>query len=430
MKKILITFLIFILLFGSYLVKDSLALEPLTSSIVDYGDSSSVRLPGQDFGFYAAGRFWVFYDDTNEDFVYKTSLDGITWSNKIVLKAMTTLFGCNIVMVFDGTNVHYVRQNWYKGAYYRRGVPNSDGTITWAAEEQTVLDEATYTSVQDVSLIIDSGGYPWLGYQDQRSGGGYDPWVTKSSTNDGTWTTAASYPLKLNAEYNYWITKLVAQTNGKIYAIIMNYVGTQGESIIYGYSYDGANWGEKETVSTSKLKNGSTGGDFAMEDMVAIGDDIHLIFQSDSEDIRYIKRDGGTGIWGAEEILASTANRADKSSPTLTVWDENILLAFWIKKPVIYSVIQSNGVWQATTTPITFLTDNNIVLDQERCFQTWKKPTGGYGGLLYMPTISSQRQQTFVSYQYVAEEEEAPPAPMAVSFSNNIVLKDKVIIKN
>lgn len=440
MKKILITILIFALLFGGYLVKESLALEPLTSSIVNVGNSSSVRIPTQDFGFYAAGRFWVFYQDPDYDFEFKSSTDGINWSNATTIQnSATQIVAAMHDVYFDGTNVHYIRNDHtnvgnYDGCYYRRGVPQSDGTITWAAAEQTILNKNTeYLHGNDISLTVDSNGYPWVGMKYGTTSARGNAYVFKSSTNDGTWITASGYPkLLYNNPINTWLVKILTQTNGKVYAVVYNNGVLGTKNPIYGYAYDGANWGNQETITTSELKGYGTGGDFDMMDAISVGDDVHLVFQAyGTNDIRYVKRDGVAGTWSAEEIIAGSSwVSATDSSPVLTSWDADTLLAFWVKKPVIYSLTQLSGVWQATTTPNIFLTDNNIVIDQERCLQAYNEPLGGYGGIFYLPTISSVNQQTFVSYQYVAEEESAPPPTKAVGFVNGTVFKDKVIIKN
>ena len=70
------TFLIFLLIL-------ILSLPSVSASIVvDTGTFgySSIWTPIQRNSFYAEGRFWVFWVDENNNLYYKTSTDGLNWS--------------------------------------------------------------------------------------------------------------------------------------------------------------------------------------------------------------------------------------------------------------------------------------------------------------------------------------------------------------
>ncbi|GAH81902.1 unnamed protein product, partial [marine sediment metagenome] len=48
------------------------------------------------------------------------------------------------------------------------------------------------------SICVDDAGYPWITYTRENLSGFYEAQiVTKSSTNDGTWTTAPNYPVEI-----------------------------------------------------------------------------------------------------------------------------------------------------------------------------------------------------------------------------------------
>jgi len=100
--------------------------------------STATHMPHQRASFYGAGRHWVFYTD-GINFGYRSSVDGKTWS------AFTAIRGATIGRLFsvwyDGTYVHYViaPEGVRAYTYYRRGVPNADGSITWSAPEQSAI---------------------------------------------------------------------------------------------------------------------------------------------------------------------------------------------------------------------------------------------------------------------------------------------------
>jgi hypothetical protein len=97
--------------------------------------------PFQRKTFYANGRFWVFYSD-GTNIVYKTSTDGMTWSEATTVRAGA--YGYYFSVWFDGTYVHYAvgRSSVGEALFYRRGTPNADGTITWSTTAEEVAGEA------------------------------------------------------------------------------------------------------------------------------------------------------------------------------------------------------------------------------------------------------------------------------------------------
>jgi len=420
MKKVLI---ILIILLAGYTA------HAITSSEVDDGDSHSIRLPTQGTVFYANGRFWVFYQDLSDNFAYKTSTDGSSWSSETILASPVNLFAANFDIYFDGTNVHYARNkeqsgSGYPGLYYRKGVPESNGTITWAAAEQTVLNPDTYTYVADMSLTVDSGGYPWIGYGD--IGGDKEPYIITSDNNDGTWSTTSGYPLNID-DTDYAIPKVVAQTSGKVYTLIVQYYPIKAEDVIYGYPYNGSSWGSRETVSSSTLKMGASGGTYAMEDAIADGDEIHLVFHAGTtNDIRYINYDGGA--WVNEEIIVVSDDRSERSSPVITYWDSNTLYMFWTKQPNILWIQQYQDTWY--TDEEIYLTDQQIVFDNERCIQAFKKQYGGYGGVFYLQEDGVNEDQIFTSHQGFDAPVSGDTTNNYNAFNGTVIFNNNITIKN
>ncbi|KKM84926.1 hypothetical protein LCGC14_1294200, partial [marine sediment metagenome] len=189
--------------------------------------------------FYANGRHWIFYRESGGDGVWRSSTDGINWSATTIFRAVS--YSVTFAIHFDGTYVHYVYEDGTGNAlYYRRGTPNANGTITWSAVEQTVLAGVGGIRYYWVTIGVDSGGYPWIGYQRRGIVGERYPYVIKSSTNDGTWTTEGGFPYQLkNVADNSWIVIPIALTSNRMYVIY----SSDGETL--GKLYD-AGWGGEE----------------------------------------------------------------------------------------------------------------------------------------------------------------------------------------
>lgn len=320
---------------------------PLPATIRTLTTIKSVRFHYQRKLFFAATRFWLFYfNGTN--LVYETSLDGFTWSGATTIAAADG--GQRLSVHFDGTYVHYARE--YGGdLMYRRGTPNSDGTITWSAAEQTAFDADTTYGCYGPYVAVDSDGYPWIGFMRRTVATSEDyPFVTKSSKNDGTWTTDAGFPYQLSTTdgaFN-WRVVILALTGGKMYALYC-----MGNETMLGQEYDGG-WGAEESVTTSKVR-------FGHHSAVAEDDDVHVVFSKyipapDRRDIRYVKRDSVTG-WGSEVVLLDE-DPNDIVTPNITIYEvaeeATRLYVFWLDNDgTMYFRVNEGGEWSSQYTWFT-----------------------------------------------------------------------------
>lgn len=221
--------------------------------------------------FYADGLFWALYAKDWRYLTYYTSPDGITWTvgASSPLETSDHLCGDDFSICFDGTYFHYVYAEEPEGTpsgnvYYRRGIPNADGSITWSTpSHQTVL--AGGGEWYFASVTVDSSGRPWITYANYNDNSppnvGY---VTCSSTADGVWNTAAGFPYQLTSN---GCTYIVPLTGNKMYAYWL-----AEESQIYGKLWNGSSWGPQETVSSSLAEYET----FASA--VSDGDNISLVF--------------------------------------------------------------------------------------------------------------------------------------------------------
>ncbi len=148
-------------------------LEPSAMHIIGTstaGDAWTQGWPSQRYSFFAANKYWVFYGD-GANMGFRSSMDESTWSAFTAIRASS--LGSNFSIQFDGVYVHYVFSTvWILGGdvYYRMGQPNSDGTITWFAVEQTVdaIDGTHYTTATEM-YVVGTGTAGWSqGWAAQR----------------------------------------------------------------------------------------------------------------------------------------------------------------------------------------------------------------------------------------------------------------------
>ena len=360
-------------------------------------DSYATRFPFQRKTFYANGRFWVFWFN-GANMVYATSTDGSTWTAATIVRA--TVDGAYFSVWFDGTYLHYACVS-SSTLYYRRGTPNSDGTITWSAVEQTV--PTTYSDPYDPMVSVDSNGYVWIGYCELTTSGYFYPYVTKSGNNDGTWgTTPAGFPKIFSTTSANWRVSPVPLTAGKMVVVV-----ACPSAAVRITRWNGSNW--SATVnSTSAIYDGS------YYSAVAQGDDVHLVFlKSTGYDIIYVKYTYSTNSFGSETTLQAGATTS--SAPVISIdTATNNLYVFaatkttgtpsgWTANHIYYmKYTASTSTWGSTVDWINESTEVLSVADRLTCFY---QAYSNYIGLEYMTKTASPYNVKF-AYLSLA----APPA--------------------
>jgi hypothetical protein len=276
-------------------------------------------------GFYAAGRFWTWYC-TGSNTILTSSVDGVSWTAPIIVKShvasCATFSG-----VFDGTYFHYITSYndnvriSYLG--YRRGLPNSDGTVTWSAPEQ-VIDSSQgapcgigTNGCDQQEITVDTTGHVWIGfaqpYNDCTGCTGGWPWLMRNAATDGTWSTDNGYPLKLNSQKSggqgtgEWGVIILRLTNGKV-AILYSRHGMP----FYGRLYDPPTGLGPETI----VSGGALMGNNQYSSAVAVGDTVDLVYIS----WPYLAMRFVTGTFGgswSDTILSPTTSNG---------WPDNVNL--------------------------------------------------------------------------------------------------------
>ena len=187
----------------------------LQSQSVQLGSSSKWHSVGgttegyNQGGFYAQGRYWTWYSDGTWEHI-KSSPDGVSWVDCCggkVSKSGSATPSADFSAVTDGTYIYYVHSA-VGDEWYRRGLLNGDGSISWSTSSDISLDangapcipgsqSGQYTQCDQPAIALDGTGHVWVGFvQPQNDCGGCAggwPWVMRNLDNtDGGWQTDAS----------------------------------------------------------------------------------------------------------------------------------------------------------------------------------------------------------------------------------------------
>ncbi|MEM2147952.1 MAG: hypothetical protein QXJ94_05045 [Candidatus Bathyarchaeia archaeon] len=337
--------------------------------------------------FYANGRFWVFYANTaTGNLVYRTSTDGVSWSSENVIR--TGDYGPHVSVFFDGTYVHYAATRYGTQIYYRRGVPNSDGSIAWSASEQTV--STTYNKASNPHIGVDSDGYVWIGYRELVNSKRC-PFIIKSGNNDGTWgTTPSGFPYQLSTvEKDSWAVSPIPLTNGKMAIVFTGHnTGSYGEPI-HVKTWDGSQWRSEATTVSGAYHS-------MFHSAVAEGDDVHIVFMRYSSgnplDIVYAKYVYGTNSFGTEVTLQSGIPQKDDGTdycaPTITRAGSE-LYVFWGFYPEFAHIYYRRWNGSAWEDRVDWIDETSDGFPPDHTWSSFYTSYNGYIGTLYLTKSAS-----------------------------------------
>jgi len=296
--------------------------------------------------FYANGRYWLFYSD-GPDVVFRTSLDGESWSSKTILKEEAQGWCVYVWHEFrDGINyLHYgFSPEWFgEGVWYRRGVMNADGTITWSTDEQLAVEGIPGIVGGFWGVVPDSSGYPFIIY------GWYTethPWetthvyLTKSDYNNGTWSTSGGFPKAVYDTTDNFRTsaQIVQLTGGKMYIVYnpMRYYGAANLPV-QGRLWDGSALLEAEDISS-----GYQTSNLAFS-MISQNDDVYLVYERELASRELVFQRRQNNLWEPEEVVAPLVDY--ESFFTCSIGNEGDFHVFWLQGQVRHMVRAPSGSW-------------------------------------------------------------------------------------
>jgi len=214
--------------------------------------------------FYAQGRNWLFYLTEGEasDLVYTSAEPGEEFDSPTTVAEDCGLYAVEFSVWYDSDTgyVHYARHDMAADpdeVVYRMGTPSSDGTITWAAVEQTVSTVPSDLLTWRTTVTVDENGYPWVAWidSDNVTEDRGVVFVRGSATNDGTWTTNAtrsSDNISFGINHHAWFVQLTpVGTEADVVELEWSSSNTSDDNCgLYARQFHmDTNWGDTEIVA-------------------------------------------------------------------------------------------------------------------------------------------------------------------------------------
>jgi hypothetical protein len=225
---------------------------PMENMAVAIGADASVGRTFQRSTFYGAGRAWAFYmgyDPALATHMYfRSSTDGVNWQPRSYFCDVTD--ADEFSLFWDGTFIHTVwvaNDALQNGVNYRRGIPNSDGTITWTATQAVYLPSLADAYV--LPTITAYGSIPYIAYG--HTVGATQVWgATASNQTNGTWAQDATFENTDLVAGNATVTACIdaLPTSGIIHVAIESVVPPAMFPEIGSVRYTGGAWQPYETI--------------------------------------------------------------------------------------------------------------------------------------------------------------------------------------
>jgi len=388
---------------GAYLYVDNFDVAKDTQN---FYESSNVNLSNTYFGylspqhrftFYASGRYWAFYTKSASytAIYYKTSTDGTSWSseNTISIVAGDTIGGYGGIGVWlRGSYMHIAYGGQRAGqdyVRYRRGVPESDSTITWSADWQGTACTTADRIVGETSVVADTDDYPVIVYEEAFGVSQYS-YITKSSANDGTWSTQGGYPLLIGqTSPNGNSETITAYPNSdKMYALWSQDDGASNYNwYLFGKYYNGSSWsGSDETIDYGRYEDPT----YTIIGFCSVADDDDNLY------IVWERSDGGSYLevrWEDGTFSSPIQISPTGSSPSVSYNDNaNCVYVTYIRSGAARSVALNLNEWEFSSEYTLFTPTGLSTLSAT--------PYGDHVGILYLTSASGYTEHGYLSFPY------------------------------
>src|SRR5690242_6078091 len=275
------------------------------SHVASTSDLTLYESSFQNFGFYAQGRYWVFYEDSGIScegmggcLLYTSSLDGSSWATPTNVGIHVTDSDWSVST--NNTYVFYTRYNepifdWScnKALLIGDGVFGAGGAISWQGEHVVRAPGATFALPNEI-VRVDTKNQVWSGYQEDNhtdcgGSGTQRPRVIHSvGTNYSLWTgdTVLS-----TSNSNNWDIDLAALPGGAMYAA---YWVNQFD--LHGALYNGTSWGRDEQISSPS--DGTDVNSF----LFSSGSSVYAIWHDGNSGMMRFGARAGSGTWTLSNI--------------------------------------------------------------------------------------------------------------------------------
>lgn len=298
--------------------------------------------------FYAEGLWWLFSQNSTNMF-YLTSADGLTWSAPTTV---TTSSGTETGwgLWFDGTVLQYITRVDFTHSGFRRGTPQSDGSITWAAPEQSIaMDIANVTSI-----CTNASGQTFIAYYRTTN---QELKVIRNDRTDGTWVTAQTSTL--NSGMSVKQVNIVGDHDSNQVFVVFAYEPFLNNGVEYGFYYNGANWDlTRYTLSTGVTIYQATVADVAFDN----DDNVVVIYSNALASPTLYYNRWINGVVGTPIAITTAGQTNQNYKPTLTFNPTSNTVLFWYVKAsnldIYYKPLQS-GILGAESLLVSTSAGNN-----------------------------------------------------------------------
>lgn len=316
--------------------------------------------------FYANSLYWVFYSD-GTNMVYRTSADGITWSDPTTVRACThgAMFS---VRHYNIGGVDYVYYAYAANAFnvpvlFCRGTI-SDSSISWGTEYTIQSASASYRfGYPDVDVGTDNAVY--VGYSRGIDGSSLLWVVSRNMNNDGSgaWTVYSYYDDVSLTEGGEAFAHgaLTRLTNGRMYTAFTSSVCAW----LGGSLWTGSVWSPSsanhETIVDENVQE--------LFGLGSYGDNVYIAYRDTEHDyVLFNLRTYGVG-WGSEETVDSNPSTGvhlcvDQSNGDCYAWWGRISVVYYAKRTATWGAAvafsSEASLFLASITPFWIVTNEVI----------------------------------------------------------------------
>ena len=294
---------------------ERLLIDPTIENLGASGNDMATQQVHQRKLAYAQGLFWAFYSDTT-NMKYSTSSDGESWSTPTVIRACS--YGQYFSIWYNSTHVAYVFGAYPQttAIYFRLGKFNTDGTITWLAAEQTVIDGLNRIE-EGVTITRNTYGEFFIAYQNGTAWFPPETFYliksTSQTSQDGVWYNHTGFPIVVNDTQKINRASLVALNDGDIYISGAYCYKNEWADKLYGFLWNETSDTliQEGNISHCNIERGWT------QSSVSYGDEIWVIFRDrEYPHAVYVMNKTKGGSWSEPYYLGDMPRG---SGPTITV---------------------------------------------------------------------------------------------------------------
>lgn len=298
---------------------------------------------------YANGRWWVGYADTDDYIVYNSTTDYTSWGTHTDI--IDNGVNRNYKSIFNhpgGTEVYFCRSNTSNSdVYFRRGVCGSDGVITWDTQQQ--LDAGV--SVEQLPFACKgSDGYPWFVWNYWYSSSFWEVKICKAtSTTGSTWGTPWDASVIEDSIQDYTPTMFPLESD-YVMAVFFDVTAAQGSRDVKARRIYSSGTMDSVVELWSNSMYFGTWGEGNGEDGFVVAH----IYTGSQYDFKLKKWTGGeTNSWGSEETVAANIGNTTGTSWSICCDENGNCWVFWTLgdgQYIYYRKRNASGTWEDAAT--------------------------------------------------------------------------------